>query len=347
MQNINLSRKTLYILFISIIIACNDTPTEPIVTEGSRDYTWRIDTLGSTDDNFRRLWGDSPNNIWAISSHSVAPNTILHFNGKEWVAVGPYRDFLPAAIWGFSKNEVWIGGVLSDIWKYDGIQWEKDKIFTHTPSRIVFNGMWGNEETIFSFGAYADEIGKYNNPIITYLKNSNWEILNTDGITGIIANLYLDNYYNLFVRSIKWGDPPVFDTTQIYYYQNDKFIRLYSSLYTLDKTANISLIDNEIYFALGDRIAVREKNEFQTVFKIDKPGFYGNFWGRSGRDMFLEMTDGIAHYNGIDIEYIHLFNHNKTYISDALLFENHAFFLVYESLTRSNLLYHGKINKGG
>lgn len=61
----------------------------------------------------------------------------------------------------------------------------------------------------------------------------------------------------------------------------------------------------------------------------------------------MEMIDGIAHYNGIDIEYIHKFDYPRTRIFDAIIFDEEVFFLVSEGQTNLNLLYHGKLNKGG
>jgi len=41
---------------------------------------------------------------------------------------------------------------------------------------------------------------------------------------------------------------------------------------------------------------------------VENPNFYQRMWGRNSKDIFLLMTDGLAHYNGTDIEYLFYFN---------------------------------------
>jgi hypothetical protein len=54
------------------------------------------------------------------------------------------------------------------------------------------------------------------------------------------------------------------------------------------------------------------------------------------------MTDGLAHYNGSDIEYLFYFNFTpRTQVFGAALFDKDAFFLVYEAQTGLSLVYHG------
>ena len=58
------------------------------------------------------------------------------------------------------------------------------------------------------------------------------------------------------------------------------------------------------------------------------------------------MTDGLAHYNGSNIEHVFYFNKTpRTQIYGAALFEKDVFFLVYESQTGLSLVYHGKLNQ--
>ena len=62
--------------------------------------------------------------------------------------------------------------------------------------------------------------------------------------------------------------------------------------------------------------------------------------------MLLKMTDGIAHYNGNNVEYLINFYKNRTQIfGEPLFFENEVFVLGYESSTNSNLVYHWKLEK--
>ena len=103
----------------------------------------------------------------------------------------------------------------------------------------------------------------------------------------------------------------------------------------------MSLIDGEVYFILGRKIAKRINNEFITVLNLGNTNFDNDIWGRSSKDIFLRMTDGLAHYNGSDIEYLLHFDKPRTQIFGAALFEKEVFFIVYESPTNLNLIYHG------
>ena len=58
-------------------------------------------------------------------------------------------------------------------------------------------------------------------------------------------------------------------------------------------------------------------------------------------DIFIEMNDGLAHYNGTDIEYLFQFDKPYTAIFRAQLFENDVFFLIYESQTNLSIISHG------
>ncbi len=46
-------------------------------------------------------------------------------------------------------------------------------------------------------------------------------------------------------------------------------IELYTNIWTKGLQADISLINNEVYFILGNRIAIRVNNQFQTILNVD------------------------------------------------------------------------------
>ena len=57
------------------------------------------------------------------------------------------------------------------------------------------------------------------------------------------------------------------------------------------------------------------------------------------------MNDGLAHYNGTDIEYLFQFDKPYTAIFRAQLFENDVFFLIYESQTNLSIISHGMLTE--
>ena len=93
---------------------------------------------------------------------------------------------------------------------------------------------------------------------------------------------------------------------------------------------------------MGNQIAILVNNQFKTILNVDNPSFYQRIRGRNSKDIFLLMTDGLAHYNGTDMKYLFYFNVTpRTQIYGAALFDNEVFFLVYEAQTHLNLIYHG------
>ncbi|MFZ2325024.1 MAG: hypothetical protein WAV89_15185 [Ignavibacteriaceae bacterium] len=117
-----------------------------------------------------------------------------------------------------------------------------------------------------------------------------------------------------------------------------KLKSLFSVLY-------LSFINDEVIFVLGNRIARRVNDQFYTIVNVDNSNFYQRIWGRNTKDIFLLMIDGLAHYNGTDVEYLFYFNQTpRTQIYGAALFEKDVFFLVDETNTSLSLVYHGKLN---
>ncbi len=109
-------------------------------------------------------------------------------------------------------------------------------------------------------------------------------------------------------------------------------------------SGTISIIDDKIYFVLNDKIMLYVNNQFQTVLDLKGMNFLYEIWGRNPEDIFLEMTDGLAHYNGTDVKY--LFHYpQQTYIYGAALFNHDVFFLIYESQTGLSLVYHGQLKQ--
>lgn len=175
--------------------------------------------------------------------------------------------------------------------------------------------------------------------------DSKWTLLNTDLLVGVVVHFYTNKSDNRnYFRLTKIGGTAFPDSTIIYEYRNNNYIRLYTSLYARGRQADISLIDNKVYFILGNEIATRSEDEFKTLIQVDNPNFYQQIWGKNSQDIFLLMIDGLAHYNGANIEYLFYFNKiPRTQIFGATLFEKEVFFSVYEDITGLKYIYHGTL----
>lgn len=330
-------------LSLFIVISCSENSTdfrpEPNSDPGRRDYIWTVDTITSFN-SLKRLWGSSSTDVWAITRGTFYED-IYHFDGLDWRTDGEFRLFSPSSIWGFSRNKVYIGGGSGKIWYYDGNNWQETAALTkdgHTD--ITFNNMWGEStEDLYAFGAYGDDEGLLNNSVIAHYNGSSWKILNTDGLVGIVASLYKNQMdRTIYMQVINFSN--TYDTTYIYEYNNEIYKQLYKTIWS-NTWAGISLIDDDVYFILKDEIAIRNNQQFETVLNLDNYNFYQKIWGRNRKDIFILMTDGLAHYNGNDVEYLFYFDKTNTQIFSAVLFNDEVFFLVYEYSTGISLIYRG------
>ena len=335
---------SLILTFISFT-SCNTTEPDDELKPGRRDYTWTVDTLPGLNNPRFRMWGNSPTDIWATTMSSWE-NSISHFNGTSWQSYG-ISDLTNAhAIFGFSGSEVFIGtGDRGRIWKFDGTNWNIFAELTKDgQTYLVFDNIWGqSKDNFFALGAYPDQYG-FNNSVIAHYLNGNWEMLNTEGLYGIVTDLYKnkpDNKIYLLVN----GGTNFTDSTKIYELTQGKYKFLYGNIWTKGLQADISLINDEVIFIMGSQIARRVNNQFQNILNVSNPNFYQRIWGRNTKDIFMLMTDGLAHYNGNDVEYLFYFNRTpSTQIYGAALFEKDVFFLVYEAPSGLSLVYHGRLN---
>ena len=346
-------KKIILIVNIALVLfnSC-DSSTEYIenTTPGRRDYTWTVDTLGGINSPRGKMWGSSPTDIWATST-SAWEYSISHFDGYNWSSYGIQGIINPSAIYGFSKNNIFIGSENGNIWHYDGVGWKKFAEITKDGHQdIVLGNIWGeNSNDFYVFGAYPDSIGAYNKSVIALYKDYNWNILTSDGLIGIVGNLFENTLENkVYLNTYRISGGQYYDSTLIFEYNQIKYQQLYSSVWTKGLQADISFINNEVIFVLGNKVAKRVSSQFQTILNVTNPNFYQRIWGRSDKDIFLLMTDGLAHYNGSDVQYLfHFPLANQipwTQIFGAALFENDVFFSVYEPPTGLSLVYHGKLN---
>lgn len=330
-----------------LTLSCDDSPNGPEeLPPGSRDYTWKVDTLNYPYNINTRIWGSSPSDVWAINSGD-ADKTIFHYDGNKWSTDGIPRRISPHSIWGFSQDNIWMGGSAGLIWHYDGNSWRENTVLTKDGnSQVVFDNMWGESaNNLYAFGAYADDRGAPNNSVIAYYNGNEWTMLNTNGLIGIVERYYKNKTdRNFYLQTYRFGGGEYPDSSLIYEHSEGEYKKIYGSIWTKGQQADISLINGEVYFVLGNEIAKRNNNQFETIITVDNPDFYQRIWGRNSNDIFLLMTNGLVHYNGSNMEYLFYFDKPRTQIYGAALFEKEVFFITHESPTSLNLIYHGKIN---
>lgn len=332
------------IIFLLLPITCCNTIEPPIddVKPGRRDYSWTVDTI-NYGESIEQIWASSPTDVWAIGESNYRYN-IWHFDGNNWSTDSVFRDIAPGAIYGFSPNDIYISDGWSGLWKYDGVNWSHFvQLSKDGHTDIAIQNIWGESANDFYvLGAYPDGDGFYNNPVIAHFDNGTWDMLNTDGIVGIITHLYKNNYdEKIYFSDVGyWAD---YDSSYIYEYKKGSYERIYTSTWVKGLQCNISLIGGNVYFILGNKVSIRIHGIFVPVFTVDNSEFYQRIWGRSSKDIFLMMLDGLVHYNGSDMEYLFYYAQWGAHINGAAIFEKDVFFLVNQR-NNLNLIYHGKLN---
>jgi hypothetical protein len=108
------------------------------------------------------IYGFGPDNIFAVGKRiydnpKPPPNfldssLIIHFDGRQWREMRVENGRFLRAIWGSSPSQLWVGGVTTTVFQYDGASWKRDSLpvvvqsdgffvmeaFEGTPSGDVF-----------------------------------------------------------------------------------------------------------------------------------------------------------------------------------------------------------------
>ena len=134
-------------------------------------------------------------------------------------------------------------------------------------------------------------------------------------------------------------------TYQFYELIGSNLREIYSgSQSTHSEYGSLLQLGNETSFIIGYEFFSYYKDNFEKLgWLTDNPNFRNRGIGRNKKDVFLFMTDGIIHYNGVDAVYLYQ-TINKSFISKGILFEKEVFFLGRDT-NGNNLIFHGKLNE--
>ena len=127
----------LLIIFLFGLTICKKMPTPPQSPQpGSRNYTWKLDTLDMPMNYISSVWGAAPNDVWAAGAGGTEYDRLLHYDGETWSTYKNEPINCSANnLFGFSANDIWMGGQAgwgykgAGIWHYDGTQWSQNYIY--------------------------------------------------------------------------------------------------------------------------------------------------------------------------------------------------------------------------
>jgi hypothetical protein len=333
--------KTAALIYLfSVLVSCNRNPTEPEPQPGRRDYVWTVDSLDPGGESLflLRIWGQSPNDVWAIGASSWSATSIWHYNGKQWRCDSIPRYVQPDAIYGFSKNEVWLGNHNSTIWKYKGNQWSlvgEYKVDGFDMLSInYFDGM--SQSNIYGVGFVELRNANKWKGLIMHYNGYSWAYVNVPETRVSFETVAIEPKIGVLVMSGTVYDQAGY-IAKIYCWDGKELKELISgSGYSF-----VTKLGDEIFATHNSKIFKYVDKNLILWKDNSNTGIYGNIiCGRSRNDFFIGSSDGITHYNGTNFETI--FRTNLR-VERGIIFENDVFFMETDYTTRKNYIIRGQL----
>ena len=265
---------------------------------------------------------------------------LWHYDGTVWKSydkqiIGTF----PNCLFGFSKDDVWLGGNDGKIWHFNGNAWIQSFMYHTDPGHVDIMDISGQSPT----NIYAVGVSNINSSFILHFDGTNWnEELFTNSNSQFLY-LRQDND-RTFISCLKPNLEGT-DTIVLYQYKNKQLIELFSKPLSEITFASMNKIGDEVYFLLGQDLNRNINGKFIKVVSFSETNFGYNVYGRNLKDIFIIERDGLAHYNGENVEYLYQFANNFTSLYKPLIFDNEVFFAVHDYPDDLNLVLHGKLKE--
>jgi len=322
-------------LIIVVINSCGEGITEP--QPGRRDYVWEKDTLRAEDFGFQFLssiWGSSPKDIWVVGDAAVQANKVWHYDGVQWKNYRLNQFAAPISIHGIFSYEVWMVTTRSDIWRWDGLSWNKDTtIIPEGYYRILFEDIYGYKDNIYAVGIAEKLDGDYTGIIVHY-DGKKWEILNTPKIKEYFVRVLFLEKGDILITALNLNDP--LEPARLYKYADGQL-----SLISKNKTDySLGILDNKLYVNTDRKVYEYKNGELILKIDLSNTDYAGRLIGHSINNFFTENKAWIlGHYNGKSVFNLYPINGS---IIDGIVFEKDVFFVCY-TLDNINYILHGKL----
>ncbi len=345
-----MNRVFLIIAFLSIFLiclfsfSCNTTnPPVDKVQPGRRDYEWTMDTISGKLPNdiitLVRIWGSSPNDVWAVGPADAAVNSIWHYDGNSWTTDSVWRQIDPFAIYGFGPDNIWLGNKgYGSFWKYNGNQWNKFSEFSSNGySQFFIDDLWGkNSNDIYAVGAAEAIDGLNYKAIILHFNGVRWDFVQIPNIKVTLGKIRYDNslaqYFIYGITFQSSGDIP-----RLYKYSNNNLEEIDSN----GENIVMSEINGHVYFIINHKAYKYNGNQMIFWKDFSADNITGEIYGRSESDFFATGNNGILHYNGTNFQTILPQNLS---LFGAAIFEKKVFFLCYDFSLGKNIIVKGTLN---
>jgi hypothetical protein len=322
--------------------SCKKNPIEPPDEEqenlkpGRRDYTWAADTVKNPYLDFYHIWGNSLANIW--TGGMLSSNALYRYDGTKWLLDNRVYLPTPAALWGYG-DKVWIGNYNGCLWQFTRDTYKEQISFQKMGDTYVqfINMVGSSNNEVYVTGAYHQN-GSWYTLLMKY-DGIKWSLdKNYEYPTSIMQLSYSpqnDRYYWTEAYPDNSGSFVEYDRVNI------KVIRKFNNANT---AASLATMDGYEYIVSDRSVYKYYNDQTNKILDINNNNFGGIVWGRGRNDMFIRMFDGIAHYNGTDVQYLFKIPQNYRMNSNMQIFEKDVFISAKDFNTGYNIIYHGKLN---
>ncbi len=335
-------------IFLLTAFNCNTTdPTDnnDNIQPGRRDYVWILDTLNSPNNSLHSIWGSSRTDIWVGGPGGITNyDRLWHFGGDKWVPYTQYVAIFPDCIFGFAQNDIWMGGIDGKIFHFDGFTWSQSYRFDsdtiYTTDIYDIYGSVAND--VYAIGLIYYHLGDKAKSFLLHFNGSNWSLkyLTKENVQYLQVQTEGDN---LFISGLIRSYGVESDTIAFYKMNNDEITKIYQE--SLDKVtwARICRLGQSTYFLVGKELMKYVNGKFKLIASFNIENFWYAVYGRNEKDIFLSMEDGVAHYNGENIEYLYHFPNSKTNISSkrSVILDKDVIFAVEDGINNENLILRG------
>jgi len=343
---------------VILLSSCKGTVTpieEPEPEPGNRNYTWYLGALDMPMNCVSFTWGATPDDVWAGGAGGTEYDRLWHYDGTTWAAYSEAIWCTGHTMYGFGNDDVWLGGSGgwfsrgAGIWHYDGIAWKENYVFSvDNAYDVAVNNIWGcSRKDIYACGiiVYKDDVKEDFRGFILHYNGKTWqEIYRADFQSEFIKIRGFENALYLMSYDVKQN------VLTVYRLKGKNLEEVSPDGISMSGSYDFYLINRKMYFRKGHNVYLYANGAFEQKFSVPADNFDYILGGRNEKDIFLSMGDGIAHYNGEDIQYLLKFEGpNWTYLGtyEGLFFENEVFgpFLDRTDGVRQNKVLHGILNE--
>ncbi len=317
------------IAFLSLLLTtCGESIVGPNFLPGRRDYVWTLDTLKTPFNYFTGLWGSSPSDVWTVGGGGNDEDRLWHFDGTKWSPYTKERIICTGeTLFGFSKDNVWMGGGDGRIWHYDGNAWKENFVYKPKEGWASIRDMWGRDKNdIYIVG--TNFIGTKSKAFILHFNGNKWYEYYLADYPSQFIKIKGDDK-NIFISGLKVDDDPnnpiQVESGFIKKLDNNKFVDVFEN--NGNPGFGVFYIGKEAHILIERRLYKYSNNSLIKIMDIDEPNFAFGVYGRNYKDLFIKLYDGVGHYNGTDIIYLYKFSSNYSYYSgNPMDFGNSIFF---------------------